>query len=515
MKLEMELLPRVQETPLLGFDEYVNQVMRDWQVPGLAIAIVKDDAVVLAKGYGVQKLGGLAPVNEYTLFALSSCSKAFTVASLAMLVDEGKLNWDERLKKYLPSFQLYDPYVTRELTVRDLLTHRSGLPASDRLWYGSTCSRDEILHHIRYLRPAWSFRSQFCYQNIMYLAAGQIIPAVTGKSWDDFVQERIFTPLRMSSSNTSITALEGADNTVTPHAKIDDQIQAVPWLNVDNIGAAGAINSNIVDMTQWLRLLLGEGSYQNQQLFSSSVAKEMWKPQIVMPLVPPMPPLPKPDFSTYGLAWALFDYRGRKVVSHSGGIDGMACRVGLIPEEKLGLVILSNLGHRGLPSVLMYRILDAYLGAPEHDWSPEYLQLFKSFEEENKTNQKKVEEARIPGTKPSLALEKFPGTYQNQMYGNARITEENGKLVLRLSLIPNLVGHLEHWHYDTFQVTWQNPTVAFENKDFVMFVLNSQGKIDKMNMEPNFSDSGFKRLPEAAYTPASVKIQVEDLTKGL
>ena len=217
-----------QDAPLNGFDDYVNKALRDWEVPGLAIAIVKDDRIVLAKGYGVRKLGDPTPVNERTLFAIGSSSKAFTAASVAMLVDEGKLKWDDPATKYLPGFETFDPYVTRELTVRDLLSHRSGLERGDLLWYGTEYDRDEILRRARYLKPTWSLRSTFGYQNLMFLAAGQLIAKVSGKSWDEFIRQRIFTPLGMTASSTSIKDLKNSDNVSSPHAKVEDKVEAIP-----------------------------------------------------------------------------------------------------------------------------------------------------------------------------------------------------------------------------------------------------------------------------------------------
>jgi len=292
-----------QKSPLQELDAYIEKAMQEWEVPGLAIAIVKDDQLVLAKGYGVREIGKGTPIDENTVFAIASNSKAFTAASLAMLVDEGKVNWDDPVTKYLVGFQLFDPYVTRELTVRDLLTHRSGLGQSPALWYGSDYDREEILRRIRYLEPSWSFRSRFGYQNVMYLAAGQIIPAVTGISWDDFVQQRIFTPLGMSSTNTSVTDLKGLSNVARPHGKIDDKVKAIPYRNFDNIGPAGSINSNVVDLAQWVRLQLSEGLYQSERLLSPGVVQEMHTPQTIIPYDPAGSLLASgAHFRAYGMA---------------------------------------------------------------------------------------------------------------------------------------------------------------------------------------------------------------------
>ncbi|MCI0664212.1 MAG: beta-lactamase family protein [Acidobacteria bacterium] len=359
-----------QVAPLEGFDDYVNKAIKDWEVPGIAIAIVKDDKIVLAKGYGLRELGKSAPVDERTIFAIGSSSKAFTAAALAMLVDEGKIKWDDPVTKYLPGFELYDPYAAKEMTVRDLLCHRSGLVRVDLMWYGSAYSRDELLRRTRYLKPSWSFRSQFGYQNLMYLAAGQIIPAVAGQSWDDFIKERFFKPLDMSSSTTSINGIKFADNTATPHAKIDEKVITIPWRNIDNIAPAGSINSNVLEMSAWVRLQLNQGTFAGKRLLSSGAVNEMLKSQTIIPYDPPWSLMfPEAHFLNYGLGWFLYDYRGRKVVDHGGNIDGMSALVAFLPEEKLGLVILTNLSGSDLRTALKYRILDAFIGGEKKDWS--------------------------------------------------------------------------------------------------------------------------------------------------
>ncbi len=496
-----------QEAPLTGFDDYVNKAIRDWEVPGIAIAIVKDDKLVLAKGYGVKKLGGPAPVDERTLFAIGSSSKAFTAASIAMLVDEGKLKWNDPATKYLPGFETYDPYVTRELSVRDLLTHRSGLERGDFLWYGTENDRDEILRRTRYLKPTWSLRSTFGYQNLMFLAAGQVVSKVNGKTWDEFIAQRIFTPLGMTSSNTSIKAFKNGDNVATPHAKFDDKVEPIAWRNIDNIAPAGSINSNVVDMAQWIRLQLGEGTYQNQRLFSSGAAKEMHTPQTIIPLAGNMERLyPEAHFLTYGLGWFLSDYRGKKVVEHGGAIDGMRAQVALMPEEKLGVVILTNMNGTPLPHVLMYKVFDAYLGtANPKDWAGDMLKTFKTLEEQGKAAAKKQEESRVQNTRPSLAPEKYAGTYKSDLYGELKVTNEGGKLNIRFG--PAFVSELEHWHYDTFRARFRG---AGESKVFVTFGLDAQGKSDEVTLgiAPDYP---FKRVPDPAETKSTIALSEAEM----
>ncbi|HXI92716.1 MAG TPA: serine hydrolase [Blastocatellia bacterium] len=495
-----------QEAPSKDFDDYVNKALKDWDVPGLAIAIVKNDQIVFAKGYGVRKLGDTSAVDEKTLFAIGSSSKAFTSASIAMLVDDGKLKLDDPATKYLPGFQLFDPYVTRELTVRDLLCHRSGLERGDFLWYGTSYSRDEIVRRVRYLKPTWSLRSMFGYQNIMYLAAGQIVAGVSGKTWDDFIRDRIFKPLGMTSSSTSINDLKNADDVATPHAKIEGKVEIIPWRNIDNIAPAGSINSNVVDMAQWVRLQLGEGVYKGQRLISSGGAKEMHTAQTVIRMDPPWTLFySDAHFLNYGLGWFLHDHRGRKVVEHGGNIDGMSALVAMIPEEKLGLVILTNLNGTPLTSAIANRVYDLYLGVPPRDYSADLLKNYNALLEQGKQAQKKIEESRVKGTSPTLALDKYAGAYKDEMYGDAKVAVQNGKLVLTT---PGFVGELDHWNYDTFQVTWRERSLG---KALVTFTLNARGKVDEMKL-PDLQIS-FKRGPDPADTTPGVTLSDADLSK--
>jgi CubicO group peptidase (beta-lactamase class C family) len=483
-----------QDAPLQGLDDYVNKAIKDWKVPGIAIAVIKDDKIVYAKGYGVRELGKSAPVDENTLFAIGSSSKAFTAASIAMLVDEKKLKWDDSPGKYLPGFELFDPYVTREMTIRDLLTHRIGLERGDILWYASAYDRKEILHRIRYLEPSSSMRSRFGYQNIMYLAAGEIVPSITGKSWDDFVADRIFKPLGMKSSGTSVMTLNKSNNVASPHAEIDDKVRAVAWRDIDNIAPAGSINSNVVDMAQWVRLNLGNGKYADKQLISAASITEMQASQTIIPLRGQMGLYyPKAHFLNYGMGWFLSDYNGRKLVEHGGAIDGMRAHVGMIPEENVGVVILSNLNGAILPTFLGYRIFDAFLGEKPRDWSGEMLKKYSALVAQGKAAAKKAESDRVMGTSPSLALEKYAGEYKSEMYGSANVKFENGKLTAHFG--PNFNGKLEHWNYDTFQVNWDDP---MQGKGFIAFKLSRKGEAEEMNIA---GIDDFKLVPKKKPAP--------------
>ena len=472
---------------------YASQAVTDWGIPGLAIAVVKDDSVVFAQGFGVRKLGDPAPVTPRTLFAIGSCTKAFTAATLAMLADSGKLAWDDPVTQYLKGFQLYDPYVTRELTVRDLLTHRSGLMRGDALWYATPYDRDEVLRRIRYLKPSWSFRSRYGYQNIMFLAAGQLVPAVTGMSWDDFVQRRLFAPLGMTATNTSVTALARAADVATPHERVAGKEQPVAWRNIDNIGPAGAINSNVLDMAQWLRLQLGTGSYRGARLISAAAMKEMHAPQTLVPLDSITERLrPSTHFAAYGFGWSLADYRGRKLVSHGGAIDGFRALVGLAPEERLGVVVLTNGGEpgRALTNALFLRVVDAYLGGPAADWSAELRRVRNDQMARDSADEAKQEHERVTGTKPTLDLAAYAGSYRNEMYGDVTVTLEQSALMMRFG--PFYTGDLRHWHFDTFKSKWRDPE---EGEDLITFALGAAGRMDHLTW-PGLGD--FARVAQAA-----------------
>lgn len=479
-----------QDGPLEGLDSYIADAIDAWEIPGLAIAVVKGDSIVFAEGYGVRELGESEEVNPRTLFAIGSSSKAFTAAALAMLVDAGKIEWEDPATKYLPQFQLHDPWVTRELTVRDLLTHNSGLSRGDLMWYATEYDRAEILRRVRFLEPTWSFRSHFGYQNIMYLAAGQVTPAVTGMSWDEFVDARIFSPLGMDVSNTSTLALRDRDNVAQPHEEIEDEVRPIPYRNIDNIAPAGAINSNVLEMAQWVRLQLGRGIFQGDTLISPEVFQAMHTPQTIMPKEGGWELMaPTAHFISYGMGWILSDYRDRKMVQHGGNIDGMHALVGMIPEEDVGLVVLTNKGSNLLTYALMHRVFDAFLGAPETDWSARMLAKADSMEAEAEARREARLAKRVEGTSPSLPLVEYAGTYEDEMFGDVTVRLEDDQLVL--SKNPAWVGQLEHWHYDTFRVDWTDPALG---RTFVTFGLNVDGQVEDLVLE---NMASYERVSDA------------------
>ncbi|MDQ3711488.1 MAG: serine hydrolase [Acidobacteriota bacterium] len=479
---------------LKEIDAYAEKTRQDWNVPGIAVAIVKDDKVVFAKGYGVRELAKSEKVDENTLFAIASNSKAFTTASLAILIDEKKLSWDDKVVKYLPEFQLYNPYVTSELTIRDLVSHRSGLDtfSGDLLWYETTYNADEILRRVRFLKPKSSFRSQFGYQNLMFIAAGKVVERVSGKTWSQFVGERILTPLGMSRTTTSVKNLK--DNYSMPHNESGGKLRVLHSGNVDGASAAAGLNSSVADVAKWLRLQLGRGKFEGKQIFSEQRAGEMWSANTILGTNPfPVKDAPTRLFSAVGLGWFLNDYRGRKVVSHGGGLDGMISQTAMMPEENFGLVVLTN-SETGVNTIIQNKIFDVFLDAPKRDWSAERLERAKQTKIKQAEEDAKLVASRVTNTKASLALKNYAGNYVDQLYGDATVAEENGKLVLRFTQSPSFVADLEHWHYDTFQIKWR-PSAAYNfPRGFVTFTIDKMGKTDELKIDQPNNDFWFYEL---------------------
>jgi CubicO group peptidase (beta-lactamase class C family) len=475
---------QAQNAPPGDFDAYARNALRAFNTPGAAVAVVKDGRVVLAKGYGVRRLGEAAPVDEHTLFQIASNTKAFTTAALGMLVDEKRLAWDDPVTKHLPWFQLSDPYVTRELTVRDLLTHRSGLGlgAGDLLWYHSDYPRDTILYRIRYARVASSFRSEFAYDNVLYVAAGEVIPAVTGQSWEEFIRRRIFEPLGMREARVTARNVAPGENFAAAHAMVEGKLEMIARDTFDNTNAAGGVVAGVADLAKWMLVQLDSGRVRegDRRLWSAERTSEMWTPQTIQPvydLPPAMAPF-QPNFLLYGLGWDLRDYRGRKLATHTGGLDGMTSRTLLVPEERLGIVVLTN-GESPLGTALAWRLLDHYLKAPRTDWTGALAEFVRSRETEAKEVERKAAGTRQPRTKPSLPEARYAGRFTDRMYGDVTIAQEKGKLVLRFSHSPALTGDLEHWQYDTFVARWRQRNIP---DAYVTFALGPDGAIRTMEM---------------------------------
>jgi CubicO group peptidase (beta-lactamase class C family) len=481
-------LPAQQSSqPPADLDQYVARAMKIFDVPGISVAIVKDGKVVLAKGYGVRKLGESVPVDENTLFGIGSNTKAFTAAAMATLVDEGKLSWDDPVYERLKGFEMYDPYVAKEMRIRDLLCHRSGLGLGEgdlMFWPHTTFTRDEVVYRVRFLKPATSFRSHYAYNNLMFVTAGQVIAENTGKTWDEYLRERIFLPLGMSNTNTSNTAFTAGGNWAYPHERVDGKLQVIPFENLDNAGPAGSINSSVADLSKWVLLQLNHGKIPgtDTRIFSEKSSQAMWAQQTVVPVSTDTPEelkALKPSLSGYGLGWFLRDYKGRKLVGHSGGVAGFVTRVLLVPQENLGVVILTNAEEDVAFESILYHILDSYLGGPTQDYTAAFKAVEDKQQKDADETMKKASTARAADSKPSLPLQKYAGEYSDPWYGKMSITQESTGLVLTLSRTTKGVANLQHWQYDTFKAHWRDRTVE---DAFVTFALKPDGTIDHFTM---------------------------------
>jgi CubicO group peptidase (beta-lactamase class C family) len=467
-------------------DDYVARVMRTFEVPGLALAIVKDGEVVAAKGYGVRKLGEPASVDPQTLFGIASNTKVFTAVALGLLVEEGKLAWDAPVISYLPWFRLSDPYVTRELTVRDLLVHRSGLGlgAGDLLWWPeSTYTRQEIARRLKDLPLATSFRSAYAYDNVLYLVAGEVIEAVGGQSWEDFVAARILKKVGMTRSNVRHSAATAGGNVATPHASVDGKVRVIRAFESDNTNPAGGINSNAEDMARWMNVMLAKGQLPDgSRLFSERTYRQLTT--LVTPMTIPQVPgelaALQPNFLGYALGLNVVDFRGRKVLMHTGGLPGYVSKVFWVPDAQLGIAVLTNQEAGAAFDSIVYRVADHYLSAPATDWAAAYRTLTDRQRAAMAELDKKTARARAAESTPSLPLAGYAGTYADAWYGDIIIELQKSTLMMRFSRTPSLVGDLEHWQHDTFVVRWRDRELRADA--YVTFALNPDGTIDQVKM---------------------------------
>ena len=487
-------LPAATALDPAELDAWVEQVRERFEVPGIAVAVVKDGQVVLARGWGVRELGKPGQVDEHSLFAIASNTKAFTAASLAMLADEGKLSLDDRVIDHLPWFRMSDPYVTGQMRVRDLLTHRSGLGlgAGDLLfWPGSDYSTEEVVRRLKDVPLKTGLRERYAYDNILYAVATLLIERVSGQPYAQFLQQRFFTPLGMSATRFNADALQPGDKVASGHAKADfATLKPTFPLTWHNASGAGGVYSSAHDMARWVLAQLAGGTYadahgRERRLFSAERQKDMWSLHSPMAIAdPPVPELTpaRPDFQGYGLGWITSSYRGEKLVWHTGGWPGMVSRTTLVPGRGLGIVVLTNQEAGGAFNALTMQILDAYLQPGQRtDWIAAYAAAAaRSREKADLAWQKRVQ-ARESGTKPSLPLSVYAGTWRDPWYGDFEIVEQGGMLRMRAVHSPLLQGSLEHWQHDTFLVKWDERTL---NGDaFVSFALDADGKPREARMQ--------------------------------
>ncbi len=418
------------ELPAQELEADIRKALADFQVPGLAIGIIDKGRQVYTRGFGVKTVGGREPVDENTIFGLGSASKTFNAGLAAVLVQAGKIKWDDKVVRHTPEFRLYDAWVTQETTLRDLLSHRTGVGEADNLgllFIGSNFGRDEVVAKAAVLPSLIGFRTGWCYSNIMFIAAGQMMAEVAGRSWDDCIRDFIFAPLGMTSSSTSIGAFVPGDNLATPHWYEGGRPTPIPWGHMDTAGPAGSVNSSVADMVKWLQVHLNGGSLAGQTLWGADVQKEMFSPHS---LLVDIPIGWRTSFSTYGLGWFICEYRGRKVVWHGGNCDGMSCVVGMLPEEKMGVVILQNTFPTRFEYDLMLRVMDMGLGLPKAEW--------RSLEEAKPVSLTIQKYAPEPDDRPvdQAGFGRYLGTYTSDLFGECEVRLEGARAVLRFRAFP-------------------------------------------------------------------------------
>ncbi|WP_194756437.1 serine hydrolase [Aliidiomarina indica] len=466
------------QTTLADLHDYIEAGRQQWGIPGMAVAVVHNDEIIHLQGYGVLKQGESTPVDGDTLFGVASTSKAMTAATLAMLVDEGKLDWDDRVIDHLPWFQLQDPWVTREVRVRDLLTHQVGVGrmTGNRLQFMPTADRETVIRQMRYHEPEAPFRSRYVYSNVMYSVAGEVAAAVSGMSWDELMATRLFAPLNMTRSNTSITQFGSDDKNIAwPHQWIDGELVPIARRNFDNVGPSASVNTSVRDMAQWIRLQLGEaGAYKGVQLLSPEVMAEMHTPQVTTG---------RSDRESairgYGLGWSLDEYRGLRLSQHGGATDGFNTSLVMVPELDLGIVVVTNTFTTYRVAVVN-EIIDRVAGFEPRDWNSEVYDQYQDRYQQVSEERAKIHAARELNTQPSVAIENLVGRYYDPQYQHATVfMNDQGGLSLEFWDDGVSILDLEHWHHDTWRASWRNRA---QREKFVYFTRDDKGEVASLNV---------------------------------
>jgi CubicO group peptidase (beta-lactamase class C family) len=487
-------LSLLAQPDLKKLDAYFAKAQKDWGVPGMSIAIVKDGKLVFAKGYGVKEIGGSNVPDENTLYAIASNSKAFTSFLLGQLVDKKKIAWNDKVQKYLPYFQLADGWTSQATTIQDLLCHRVGLGtfSGDLLWYRSTLSPEDVIRRVKYLKPAYSFRAGFGYSNLMFITAGELTEQVTGQKWGDLVKQNVFTPLGMTRTITTTKDLNRIGNMATPHALMNGTHQPIQWEDWGDLAAAGGIISSVKDMSQWMLLHLNQGMWNQDTLLSRSSWNLQFTPHNSFS-VDQTNNQRTGNFSGYGLGWAITDYHGRLRAGHTGGYSGMLSAVAMLPQEKLGVVILTN-GMVPVYNALINYTFDAFLQKQTRDWSKENLERFKKSVAEDTRIADRIK-ARMANTKPSFTLASYTGEYFTDTYGRIFVKEESGKLKLTFEHSPGLSASLEHWHLDTFQIKWDSQDMlAWFSFGTIQFETDNNARVTGISFDVPNDDFFFEEL---------------------
>lgn len=467
------------------FDKYAEAARQEWKVPGMTITVVQDGKVILAHGYGVRETGKVEKVDADTLFGAMSTTKAMTAVTMGMLVDEGKVSWDDKVIKHLPDFRVADAYVTSELRIRDLFTHNGGMGNADFLWsWTPELSAAEIVKRMQYARPAYPFRGGYTYQNVMYAVAGQVIEKVSGMPWERFVTERLFAPLGMKNTFATYGASNSYQNRSAAHYEVDGTIMVIPEQRADSIAPAGAVWSTANDIAKWIDFMLGNTTVNGKQLLKPATHQALLRPHTIVPPAQfyPTVSLTKPNWTTYGLGWFQHDYRGEMVNFHTGSLAGRTAIIGLIPNKKIGIYIFGNVDHAEVRHALMYKAFDvfAFDDGSGRDWSKEMKKLYDDLEAQGKRQAETQKARRKLDTKPSLALTAYAGKYSDPLYGEIEVTFRDGKLFLSIGKGDTRSADLEHWHHDTFQTKWRQRWLG---EGLVSFQLNSvSGEVEALTI---------------------------------
>lgn len=480
---------RGRKRPLDGYDEFARRVVRDWGVRGAAIAVVHDGDVVFSQGIGERDAEHDLPVTEHTLFPLASVTKAFTTMSLAVLADDGLLDWDTPVREYLPEFRLWDQFATERMTPRDLVTHRSGLPRHDMMWYHSDATREELVRRLRYLEPTTDFRSFWQYQNLMYMTAGYLAGRVAGSSWEDLVRRRIFEALGMASSMFSVTTAQQTPDFSLPYMQKNRAVVRIPFYEEQQaLGPAGAIVSNVVDMSRWLLLHLHKGRIGEHRVVSAGQIAQMHTAQIVSSNPSRFPELAA---QSYALGWYVQPYRGHHMLYHSGNIDGFSTLCAFLPDDNVGVVALTNMKSNPAPYILSWNVFDRFLGLDTVPWTARYRADWKELERARQQGRARNLRERVRRTRPSHPLRDYAGTYAHPGYGEARVDLEGSRLVVRYN---TLELPLRHYHYDIFEMTSEQ----FDQSMKVQFTTDIRGRIARFTapLEPTGHDIVFVRQPD-------------------
>ncbi len=477
-----------KENALNGFEDFVHSAMKEWKVPGLALSIVRDGKVLYSKGFGYRDVENRLKVTPETLFAIGSCTKAFTSVTVGLLVDEGRTDWDTPVRNFLPTFKLKDSFASERMTPRDLLCHRSGLPRHDFVWYNATANRKELFERLQYLEPNADFRTAYQYQNLMFMTAGYLVEQTAGIPWEEFVRDRIFGPLGMKDSNFSVEDSQKVQDYALPYLERDDEVIEIPFRNIDTIGPAGSINSNVTDMAQWILLNLNKGKFGDQQIVSEASLREIHSPQMIATKVMQFD---ESFYNLYGMGWLITSYRGHLLLVHQGGIDGFTALVSLMPRDNMGLVILTNLNGNPIPPIVMYRAYDRLLGLEPIPWGKRVKEIMERAKNEAEKAKKEQDEDRKLNTTPSHPLEDYVGDYENPGYGILSIQKEGNSLVAVFNSI-SYTG--THYHYDVFE--FQNEQMDESRK--VSFFTDVKGNINKLSvpLEPMVDPIVFTRAPD-------------------